>query len=239
MLQDITLGQYYPGNSILHRLDPRTKFLGTLIFIVGLFLVQGVIGYTFVTVVLLALIFLSQVPWKIVLKGLRAVLFILILTMLFNIFLIPGKVIAQWWIFRITEEGLYTAIRMGIRLVYLVTGSTLLTLTTIPTAMTDAMESLFRPLKVFHVPVHEIAMMMSIPRQGTGAAFGAALCFCLPASQRPRPRNGGALLSRRRGTHTHEAPPLREAGCYRVHPARRLYRSMHSLPDFWFIMSVY
>ncbi len=162
MLQDITLGQYYPGNSILHRLDPRTKFLGTLIFIVGLFLVQGVIGYTFVTVVLLALICLSQVPWKIVLKGLRAVLFILILTMLFNIFLIPGKVIAQWWIFRITEEGLYTAIRMGIRLVYLVTGSTLLTLTTIPTAMTDAMESLFRPLKVFHVPVHEIAMMMSI-----------------------------------------------------------------------------
>ncbi|MGX8703593.1 MAG: energy-coupling factor transporter transmembrane component T family protein [Lachnospiraceae bacterium] len=162
MLQDITLGQYYPGNSILHRLDPRVKFIGTIVFIVGLFFVQGVVGYAFVTAILVTLICISEVPWKVVLKGLRAIVFILIITMLFNIFLIPGKVLAQWWIFRITEEGLYTAIRMGIRLVYLVTGSSLLTLTTIPTAMTDAMENLFRPLKVFRVPVHEIAMMMSI-----------------------------------------------------------------------------
>lgn len=162
MLQDITLGQYYPGNSILHRLDPRTKFLGTIAFIVGLFFVQHFWGYAFVTCVLVALICLSKVPIKVILKSLKPIFVILIITMLFNILLVPGVVIAQWWIFRITKEGIFMAIRMGIRLVYLVTGSSLMTLTTTPTAMTDAMERLFKPLAVIRVPVHEIAMMMSI-----------------------------------------------------------------------------
>lgn len=162
MFQDITLGQFYPGNSILHRLDPRTKFVGTIVFIVGIFLVQGLVGYTFVTLFLATIICLSQVPLKVVLKGIKPIFFILVITMLFNIFLIPGKVLFQWWIFRVTEEGILQAVRMGIRLVFLVTGSSIMMLTTTPTALTDAMERLFRPLARIRIPVHEIAMMMSI-----------------------------------------------------------------------------
>ncbi len=159
---ELTLGQYYPTNSILHRLDPRVKFLGTLVYIVSLFLVKGVFGYAFCGAALVALVLLSGVPVRFVLKSLKPVLFVLIVTMAFNLLLTPGTVIWRWWIFRITLEGLRTAAKMGIRLVFLVTGSSIMTLTTTPNALTDGMESLFGFLRVFRVPVHEIAMMMSI-----------------------------------------------------------------------------
>lgn len=162
MLRDITLGQYYPADSILHKLDPRVKFTGTLVFIVALFLVKGVAGYAFITAILGGLIVISRVPLKFMVKGMKAILFILLITMAFNIFLTPGTVLAHWWIFTITYEGVVLAVRMGLRLTYLVIGSSIMTLTTTPNALTDGMESLFAPLKVIHVPVHEISMMMSI-----------------------------------------------------------------------------
>lgn len=162
MLQEISFGQYYPSDSILHKLDPRVKFIGTLVFIVSLFLVKGVAGYLFVTAALAALVILSNVPVRLILKGLKAIYIILAITVVFNIFLTPGTPLVHFWVLTITQEGLKQAVRMAVRLMYLVLGSSVMTLTTTPNQLTDAMESLFMPLKYIRVPVHEIAMMMSI-----------------------------------------------------------------------------
>jgi len=161
-MRDITLGQYYPADSILHKLDPRVKFIGTLMYIIALFLVKGVIGYAFMAAVLVCVIALSKVPLRIIIGGLKPVLVILFITVLFNLFLTPGEVLWQAGAFHITREGLRVAVRMAIRLTFLVTGSSLMTLTTTPNQLTDGMEKLFSPLKKIKVPVHEIAMMMSI-----------------------------------------------------------------------------
>lgn len=161
MIRDITIGQYYPAESPLHRLDPRTKFIGTIVFIVSLFLVHNY-GYLICTAFLVTMIIISRVPFKFMVKGLKAIIVILILTMALNLFLTPGEVLCSWWIFTITKEGLRSAILMGIRLIYLILGASLLTLTTTPNKITDGLESLLGPLKKIKVPVHEIAMMMSI-----------------------------------------------------------------------------
>lgn len=162
MIRDITLGQYYPVDSILHRLDPRTKFLGTLVFLVSVFVFQSVPGYAVATVFLVSMILLSKVPVRFMFKGLKAVLFILLITVVFNILLIPGETLWQWGFLRITKEGLITAGRMAIRLTYLVVGSSIMTLTTTPNQLTDGLERLMAPLSAVKVPVHEIAMVMSI-----------------------------------------------------------------------------
>ncbi len=159
---EIALGQYYPSNSILHRLDPRVKLVGTLVYIVSLFLVKGVFGYAFCACALAAVVLLSRVPIRLIAKSMKPVLWILLFTTVFNLLLTPGRTVASFWIFRITEEGIRLALTMGIRLVLLVTGSSIMTLTTTPNALTDGMERLFAPLSVLHVPVHEISLMMSI-----------------------------------------------------------------------------
>ena len=161
-MKEITLGQYYPADSILHRLDPRVKFIGTLVYIVSLFLVTGIIGYAVCAAVLITLVLLSKVPPLYVLRSMKPILVILVFTMLFNIFLTQGQVLWSWWIFRITKEGILMAVRMAFRLSFLVTGSSIMTLTTTPNALTDGMESMFGFLKAVRVPVHEISMMMSI-----------------------------------------------------------------------------
>ena len=161
MAREITIGQYYQTDSVLHRLDPRVKFIGTILYIISLFVMNSW-GYVLGTVFLVAMILLSRVPFSYMVRGLRAIVFLLILTMALNIFLTPGEVLWQWKIFRITKEGLIMAGKMGIRLIYLILGASLMTLTTTPKKLTDAMERIFRPLKIFRVPVHEIAMMMSI-----------------------------------------------------------------------------
>lgn len=161
-MRNITIGQYYPADSILHKLDPRVKFLGTLVFIISLFLVRGVLGYAFVTVVLVTLIRLSKVPFGMMLKGMKAIIFILIITVIFNMLFTPGEALFKVWRLTITREGLIQAFRMAIRLSYLIIGSSIMTLTTTPNQLTDAMENLFNPLKAIKVPVHEISMMMSI-----------------------------------------------------------------------------
>ena len=161
MIRDITIGQYYPAESLLHRLDPRVKFVGTLIYIVSLFVMNSW-GYLLGTAFLIGVILLSKVPFSFMIRGLKSIVVLLVITMTLNVLLTPGRVIWQWGLLRVTWEGLALAGRMGIRLIYLILGASLMTLTTTPNKLTDAMESLMKPLNKIHVPVHEIAMMMSI-----------------------------------------------------------------------------
>lgn len=163
MIRDITIGQYYPADSILHRLDPRVKISCTLLYLISLFLFKSVLGYVIAGCFLAGVIWLSKVPVKFIVKGLNPIVMLLMITVIFNLFLTnEGDVLVKVWIFKITEGGLRTAVFMAIRLVFLIAGSTIMTLTTTPNALTDGIEKLLRPLNKIHVPVHEIAMMMSI-----------------------------------------------------------------------------
>ena len=162
MLRDITLGQYYRADSVIHRLDPRVKLVATFAFIISLFIVKNFIGYLIAGLFLAVCIRLSQVPPRYIFRGMKTIFFLLIITMIFNLFLTAGEPIFTIWKFQITKEGIKLAAMMGIRLVFLITGSSLMTLTTTPNNLTDGLESLLGPLKKFRVPVHEISMMMSI-----------------------------------------------------------------------------
>ena len=163
MIRDITIGQYYPAKSVLHRLDPRVKLTCTLLYLISLFLFKSIPGYIVATIFLVAVIRLSKVPFKYIMRGMNPVIMILMVTVIFNLFLTKeGDVLVKVWIFSVTEGGLRTAVFMAIRLVYLIAGSSLMTFTTTPNELTDGIESLLHPLNKIHVPVHEIAMMMSI-----------------------------------------------------------------------------
>ena len=162
-LKDITLGQYFPGKSPLHRMDPRTKILGVCLYIAALFLAESIVSYGFLFCVLALLIGISKVPLKSIVRGLKPVVFILIFTAVLNIFYTPGEtVLWKWGILTITQEGLITAFFMVVRIMMLISGTFLLTYTTSPILLTDGIESLLAPLKLVRVPVHELAMMMSI-----------------------------------------------------------------------------
>ena len=163
MIRDITIGQYYPANSKLHRLDPRVKIVCTFLFLISLFCFQNIWGYVVATIFLASIIRISKVPFKFIVKGLRPVIVLLMITVLFNLFLTKtGTVIFEAWVFKITDEGLRTAGFMTVRLIYLILGSSLMTFTTTPNALTDGIEKLLWPLRKIKLPVHEIAMMMSI-----------------------------------------------------------------------------
>jgi len=162
MLRDITLGQYYPVNSILHRLDPRTKLFGTLVFIVSLFLCSSWTGYVAAAVFLILVIRLSKVPFHFMVRGLKAIMILLLISVAFNLFLTDGEVIFKIGFLKVTREGIRIAVFMAIRLVFLVLGSTIMTLTTTPNSLTDGLERSLGFLNRVGIPVHEIAMMMSI-----------------------------------------------------------------------------
>ncbi len=162
MIREITLGQYYQTDSVIHRLDPRTKIVGTVAFIVSLFLVKNAAGYLAAAVFLVSVIRISRVPFRYMVKGMKAIVFLLLITIVFNLFLTPGEVLISWWKLRITKEGIRQAVYMALRLSFLIIGSSLMTLTTTPNNLTDGLEKLLKPLGFLHVPVHEIAMMMSI-----------------------------------------------------------------------------
>ena len=162
MLRDITLGQYYQTDSVVHRLDPRVKLTATMAYIISLFLFDGIEGYIVAALFLALVIKLSCVPFKFMVKGMKAIVFLLMITVAFNMFLTPGEVLVTLWKIKITKEGVKVAVTMAIRLVFLVIGSSVMTLTTTPNHLTDGMERMMSPLKKIKVPVHEIAMMMSI-----------------------------------------------------------------------------
>ena len=162
MFDSITLGQYYQTDSALHRLDPRVKLVGTFAYLIALFVVDSWVGYLLAALFLAAMIRLSNVPFRYIVRGMKTILFLLLITVCFNLFLTPGEVIWQFGFLKMSREGLSFAIKMALRLSLLILGSSIMTLTTTPTQLTDALERLMRPLKKIHVPVHEISMMMSI-----------------------------------------------------------------------------
>ena len=163
MLKDITLGQYFPGNTIVHRLDPRIKLLLMIVYITALFMAKGVITYALMLAVLLTCLLLSRIKPKTALSGLRTVMFIIMITIILNIFLVRGStVIFEFHRIIITREGLFTAVFMAARIMMLIIGAFLLTYTTSPIALTDGIERILNPLKKIKLPVHELAMMMSI-----------------------------------------------------------------------------
>lgn len=162
MLKDVTIGQFFPGKSAVHRLDPRVKLVLVLAMIVALFMADGVISYAIMIGFLLAVIRISKIPLKMVVKGLKPILFILSFTAILNLFYTPGDYIWQWGFLHISKQGIFVAIKMVLRIMLLIIGTSMLTYTTSPIQLTDGLERLLSPLKRFHAPVHELSMMMSI-----------------------------------------------------------------------------
>lgn len=162
MLKDITLGQYFPGKTPVHRLDPRTKLITTLLFIIMLFTAAGPVSYVVVFLFLAACIKLSEIPVSTIFKSLKPILVIIIITAILNLFYTQGRVVVSFWIFKITLEGIINAIKMVLRISMLIAGTFLLTYTTSPIMLTDGLELLLNPLKKLKVPVHELTMMMCI-----------------------------------------------------------------------------
>lgn len=161
-LRDITLGQYFPGSTPIHKMDPRTKLIFTILFIAALFSAQGLLTYGLLLLTLAGSIALSRIPLSTILRGMKPILFIILLTAILNLFYTPGDPIWQWNFLKITVEGLWAAFYMLLRITMLITCTFLLTYTTSPILLTDGLERLLGPLKKVRVPVHELAMMMSI-----------------------------------------------------------------------------
>lgn len=163
MIKDVSFGQFYPVNSPVHRLDARVKLLLTIVFVVAIFFVKTYFGFMLTIALLLLIILMARLPLASVLRSVRGILFIVIFTAVLNLFLVKGEeVLAHWEFITIYKEGVHTTVKMVLRLVLLITGASILSLTTTPVALADGMESLMRPLKLIKVPVHDIAIIMSI-----------------------------------------------------------------------------
>lgn len=163
MFKDVAFGQYYPADSIIHRLDARVKMLITLLFVIAIFFIKSYFGFMLTAVILIGIVLLAKLPMMSVLKSIKGVMFIILFTAILNLFLIKkGEVLWSWKIFTITKDGVHTTIKMVLRLVLLISGASLLSLTTTPVALADGVESLMSPLKLIKVPVRDIAMIMSI-----------------------------------------------------------------------------
>ena len=173
MIRDITIGQYYPADSHIHKLDPRVKIVCTLLYLISLFTFKSILGYVLATVFLFGCIKLAKVPFKFIVRGLKPIIILLLITVGFNLFLTPGgKTLVHVGFIKITEYGLSTAVYMAIRLIYLIMGSSLMTLTTTPNSLTDGLEKLLHPLNKLHVPVHEISMMKAQIARGADMESG-------------------------------------------------------------------
>ena len=162
MLKDITIGQYISGHSFLHKMDPRGKIIAVMLYMIALFVINNAAGYWAMLVVSVLIVLISQVPLKFFLKGLKPMVFIVVLTVVLQMFMTPGEVLWQWGLLRLTREGIKQAIFMGTRLILLVGITSVLTLTTTPISLTDGIEQLLKPLSKIGVPAHELAMMMTI-----------------------------------------------------------------------------
>lgn len=162
MIRDITIGQYFPGDSVIHRLDSRVKIIATLLFIIEIFIVDNFLGFALAAACLGAVITVSKVPLGYIVRGLKPIIIILLFTFALNMFMIDGRILWQWGFLKITAEGLRTATFMAVRLILLIIGSSMLTLCTRPLALTDGIERILSPFKKIGLPAHEIAMMMTI-----------------------------------------------------------------------------
>ncbi len=162
MIRDITLGQYYPGESLIHRLDARTKIIATLLYIIELFVVNNFWGFLIAGAALFIVIGISRVPVKFIFRGLSAVFIIIAFTVILNMFMVDGRILWQWRFLKITYEGVIRAAFLAIRLVLLIVGTSMMTLTTKPVELTDGIEKLLSPFSKIGLPSHEIALMMTI-----------------------------------------------------------------------------
>ena len=162
MIRDITLGQYYRGESSIHRIDPRLKIVMTVVYMVSLFVIDNFVGFAVAFVFMSLVIALSKVPVRFILRGLKPIFLIIIFTFILNLFMYDGTIIFKIGFLKVTKEGLYVAVFMAIRLIFLIIGSSMLTLTTRPISLTDGIERLLSPLNRIGVPSHELAMMMTI-----------------------------------------------------------------------------
>ena len=162
MLREITIGQYYATDSLLHRLDPRVKIAGTLLYIISLFLVHHYIGLVVAALIFGVMVRMSNVPFRFIVKGLKAIMMMLVFTALLHLFCTPGRAIFSLGVLHITIEGVQKCIFLTVRLTLMMIGSSLMTLTTTPNQLTDGIEQMLRPLRKLHIPVHEFALMMSI-----------------------------------------------------------------------------
>lgn len=162
MMRDITLGQYYIGNSFIHRLDPRTKLFGTFMFLIALFLTKNPVYFGMLIIMLAVYVRLSRVPVSYILRGLKPIIILILFSMVLNLFHKNGTVVLEWWIFKITDYGIKNAFIVGLRMTMMILGTSIMTYTTLPTDITDGIEKQFHWLEIFHVPVHDIAMMMTI-----------------------------------------------------------------------------
>lgn len=162
MIREITIGQYYPVDSLLHRLDPRVKLIGTILYAVSLFFAKGWIGYAVTTIALLLVWALSKIPLSYIVRGMKPMVILLMITVLFGLFMTPGQALVRIWKLKITQEGVQTAFMTACRLIFLVMGTSMMTYTTTSNDLTDAMERVMAPLRKIRVPVHELAMIMSI-----------------------------------------------------------------------------
>lgn len=197
MLKDITLGQYFPGDSIVHRIDPRFKIILTVIFIAMLFIGDSPICLEVGAVFCIMSLILSKIPFKMILKSLKPIVIIMVFTSILNLFLIStGKPIFEWWIIKITDKGIYTSVFMIIRIVLLISGTSLLTYTTSPIALTDAIERLLSPLKKLKFPVHDLAMMMTIALRFVPTLIEETEKIMSAQKARGVEMDGGKLLDR-------------------------------------------
>lgn len=162
MLKDITLGQYFPGNTVVHRLDPRTKLMMTFIYIVLLFIAKSYFSYGIMAAFLVLSVSASRIKPGVIIRGMKPILLLVILTALLNLFYTPGNTLVEFWVLKITDAGIFNAFFMVLRIMMLIAGTFLLTYTTSPIDLTDGLEKLMGPLKRIKVPVHELSMMMSI-----------------------------------------------------------------------------
>jgi energy-coupling factor transport system permease protein len=162
MIKDITIGQYLPGDSFVHKLDPRVKILLSFVYIIVLFIVNNFTGYIFLTIFTLLTILIAKIPFKYILKGIKPILWIIVFTAVLNMLLTPGNIVYKYGPITITDRGIYLSVFMVLRLIFLIVGTSILTLTTSPIALTDGIERLLSPFKAIGVPAHELAMMMTI-----------------------------------------------------------------------------
>lgn len=252
MLNDITIGQYVKGNSFLHHLDPRTKIFGMLGIMISLFFINNWVGLAYAILIVFALLGVSQVPIRYYLRGIKPLLFILIFTAVIQTFLTPGQVIWQWHFLHITHEGIHLAIFMCSRLVLLVLVTTVVTLTTTPIQLTDAVEDLLSPFKRFGLPAHELAMMMTIALRFIPTLIDETDKIMKAQSARGASFDEGSLINRAKALlpvlvplflnaikRADELAMAMEARCYHGGEGRtRLHELKYEKRDFYALVGV-
>ena len=251
MLKDVTLGQFFPGTSIVHRLDPRCKLLMTVVYIAALFTAENYVSYAAMLVVTGVCIALSRIPLKVILRGLKPLWIIIALTAVLNMFFTPGRELVSFWKITITYEGLVRAVFMVLRITMLIAGTFLLTYTTSPIALTDAIERLLSPLKKLHVPVHTFAMMMTISLRFIPTLLEDTVKIMTAQKARGASFSEGNLVQRAKAlvpilvpllvSSFHRAEELAtamECRCYRGEAGRTKMRQLHAASRDYIAMTV-